>query len=71
MKKKDWQNLNESLAIKGMELEGAGEWMRAAECWLSLADLREEDADSPLRVRAKDCLSRAKGSKKSAKKASK
>ena len=71
MKKKEWQNLNERLATRGMELEGSGEWKKAAECWLSLADLREEEADSPLRVRAKECLSRVRGAKKPGKKVAK
>ena len=59
MTKREWQHLNERLATEAQEAEAEQRWAAAAACWVSLADLRQDEMGSPLRQRAADCWSRA------------
>ena len=59
MTKREWRNLNETLAAEAQRAEAEHRWAAAAACWAALADLREDKMGSPLRRRAAECWSRA------------
>jgi hypothetical protein len=59
MTKREWQHLNETLMSEAQEAEAECRWAAAAACWVSLADLREDELGSPLRQRAAKWWSRA------------
>jgi len=59
MTKREWRNLNETLAAEAQQAEAEKRWAVAAACWVALADLRKDEMGSSLRRRAADCWSRA------------
>lgn len=58
MNAKQYQHLCQRLAETAMNHEGNEDWKAAANAWISLADLREEDSDGVNRVRGKKCAAR-------------
>jgi hypothetical protein len=59
MTKREWRHLNETLMAEAQQAESERRWAAAAACWVALADVREDELGSPLRLRAAECWTRS------------